>query len=100
MSTGENLRTGQAGTIESMDCLVTIAQAHEGRRIDITGHGASRFKSVMEARINRVVDGLELSGMARHSPLSISVQDNGALDVVLEARLEAAYFRYLEALSR
>jgi citrate lyase subunit gamma (acyl carrier protein) len=72
-----------------MDCLVTITGSDEGRVVDISGSAAVRFKKSMEKKINAVLDGMN----ARES-ISVNVQDNGALDVVLGARVEAAYNRY------
>mgnify|MGYP000509247003 CR=1 FL=1 len=42
----EPVRTAQAGTVESMDCLVTITGSASGRVIEITGSSASRFKGL------------------------------------------------------
>ena len=81
--------TGQAGTLESMDCLVVIAASDSGRVIEITGSAASRFRIPMERKINEALDALGAS-----EPLRVNVQDNGALDIVLGARVEAAYNRY------
>ena len=85
------VRTGQAGTVESMDCLVTISESGDARVIEIAGSGAVRFKGAIEATINSVLDDLNNPGIP--SP-KVTVQDNGALDVVLRARVEAAYRRY------
>ena len=82
-------RTGQAGTLESMDCLVVITASDSGRVIEITGSAVSRFRISMEQRINETLDALGAS-----EPVSVNVQDNGALDIVLGARVEAAYNRY------
>ena len=86
METG---RAAQAGTVESMDCLVTISPDAERRRIEISGSGVSRFRATMEQKINQVLDKLGSS-----ENIEISVQDNGAVDVVLGARVEAAYLRF------
>jgi len=83
------VHTGQAGTLESMDCLVTITGSDAGRVIEITGGAAVRFTAPMEKKINDVLNALE-AGVA----VRVNVQDNGALDVVLGARVEAAYIRY------
>ena len=80
---------GQAGTLESMDCLVIISASDSGRVIEITGSAASRFRAPMERRINEALDALGAS-----EPVKVNVQDNGALDIVLVARVEAAYNRY------
>jgi citrate lyase subunit gamma (acyl carrier protein) len=71
-----------------MDCLVTVAGSDEGRIIEIAGGAAARFSAAMERRINETLDALGAG------PVRVSVQDNGALDVVLGARVEAAYSRY------
>ncbi|GHV44039.1 citrate lyase ACP [Synergistales bacterium] len=84
------IKSAMAGTLESMDCMVTITRPAEGRVIEIAGSGAVRFKAAMERKINGVLDGL---GVA--SGIKVSVQDNGALDVVLGARVEAACRRFL-----
>ena len=81
--------TGQAGTLESMDCLVVIEASDTDRIIEITGPAASRFRVPMEQKINEALDELGAS-----EPVRVNVQDNGALDIVLGARVEAAYNRY------
>lgn len=83
------MKTSQAGTLESMDCLVTLEEAPAGTgvRIEISGASAARFKSAMEKKINETLAALGASD------LSVTVQDNGALDIVLGARVEAAYKR-------
>ncbi|MDR1943761.1 MAG: citrate lyase acyl carrier protein [Synergistaceae bacterium] len=97
MRSGETPPAGQAGTIESMDCLVTVTGSDEGRRIEIRGNGASRFRSAMEEKIIRMLDALDGTGTEN---ILVNVQDNGALDLVLGARVEAAYLRYREAASK
>jgi citrate lyase subunit gamma (acyl carrier protein) len=74
-----------------MDCLVTITGPVEGRVIEISGNAAARFKTAMERRINDVLDGFGNSP----TDIKVGVQDNGALDIVLGARVEAAYARYI-----
>ena len=74
------MKTSQAGTLESMDCLVTL-------EVEITGASAARFKSAMEKKITETLASLGATDLA------VTVQDNGALDIVLGARVEAAYKR-------
>lgn len=83
------MQTSQAGTLESMDCLVTLreAQSGSGIKIEISGAGASRFKSAMEKKIQETLSSLGVKD------IEVAVQDNGALDIVLGARVEAAYKR-------
>jgi citrate lyase subunit gamma (acyl carrier protein) len=72
-----------------MDCLVVVADSLAGRVIVISGGTVVRFKASMEKHINDTLDALGAGERIR-----VSVQDNGALDVVLGARVEAAYRRY------
>lgn len=83
------MKTSQAGTLESMDCLVTLTEAPSGAgiKIEITGASAARFKSAMEKKITDILCGLGTKD------IEVRVQDNGALDIVLGARVEAAYKR-------
>jgi citrate lyase subunit gamma (acyl carrier protein) len=81
--------TAQAGTLESMDCLVTITGAAGKRTVEISGSSAVRFRTAIEKKTNEVLDAL-----AAPAGLRVTVQDNGALDVVLGARVEAALKRY------
>ena len=83
------MKTAQAGTLESMDCLVTVTEAQSGAgvKIDITGASAARFRTAMEKKITKVLSAMKVSD------IEIQVQDNGALDIVLGARVEAAVKR-------
>ncbi|MDO5562767.1 MAG: citrate lyase acyl carrier protein [Synergistaceae bacterium] len=83
------MKTAQAGTLESMDCLVTVTEAQSGAgvKIDITGASAARFRTAMEKKITEVLSAMKVSD------IEIQVQDNGALDIVLGARVEAAVKR-------
>lgn len=80
-------RVAQAGTLESMDCLVSISEA-SSREIEISGSSAARFKTAIERKVSEVLDGLGAKNV------KVSVQDNGAIDLVLGARVEAAYRRF------
>lgn len=91
-------RTSQAGTVESMDCLVTITESGGGRVVEITGSSASRFRGAMEEKVNEVLDALDAQKTSMSCPavpVKVSVQDNGAMDLVLGARVEAAYRRFM-----
>jgi citrate lyase subunit gamma (acyl carrier protein) len=74
-----------------MDCLVTVTASGGARRVEISGGGSSRFRGAMEKKIDQVLDGLG----ARQN-IAVSVRDNGAIDLVLGARVEAAYLRFRE----
>jgi len=81
-------RAAQAGTVESMDCLVTITAAQGERAVEISGNSAGRFRTAMERCVLKTLDALGAPAVR------VSVQDNGAADVVLGARVEAAYRRF------
>ena len=83
------MSTAQAGTVESMDCLVTVSEAGPGTGISLTLAGASvaRFSKAMDKAVRETLDNLGITDM------TVSVQDNGALDLVLKARVEAAVAR-------
>ncbi|MEG1798599.1 MAG: citrate lyase acyl carrier protein [Synergistaceae bacterium] len=83
------MKTAQAGTLESMDCLVTVTEAAAGAGITtaITGSSAARFKTAMTKKINETLAEMNIKD------IEVLVQDNGALDIVLGARIEAAVKR-------
>jgi citrate lyase subunit gamma (acyl carrier protein) len=72
-----------------MDCVVTVTGPEKNRTIEITGSASARFETAMKKAIDETLDGLGVS-----EPIRVHVQDNGAMDVVLCARVEAAYKRY------
>ncbi len=84
------MKTAQAGTLESMDCIVTVTETEKGRGISIAMEGASivRFG---EAMLKSTKDTLKDLGVR---DISVSIQDNGAGDLVLKARVEAAVRRF------
>lgn len=82
------MRTAQAGTLESMDCVVTVSESPDGPSVIIRGSGAARFRSAMERTVKDTL------GRLGALDLSVDVQDNGAIDLVLAARLEAAILKY------
>jgi citrate lyase acyl carrier protein len=83
------MKTAQAGTVESMDCLVTVSEAEPGTGIALTlaGSSVARFSKAMEKAVRATLEDLKINDMA------VMVQDNGALDLVLKARVEAAVAR-------
>ncbi len=86
------MKTAQAGTVESMDCLVTVSEAEPGTGLvlNLAGSSVARFSKAMEKAVRETLEGLGIRDLA------VSVQDNGALDLVLKARLEAAVARLKE----
>ena len=79
------------GSLESSDCMVTLFESDPSMiEIDTIVHDAFHdhikqlVKSVMKAR--------------DVAHLSVRIQDKGALDYAIRARLETAIDRYLEGL--
>jgi len=77
--------TGQAGTLESCDCRVII-EINSGDKLNIEVEGPMKevfgeaIKKVATATLSR----LNVVGA------NVKIMDRGALDYVVEARLEAA----------
>lgn len=84
------MKSATAGTLESMDCLVTVTETAPGTGISLTLEGSSvtRFRTAMEKTVRAVLDSMGVKD------LDVKVQDHGALDIVLEARVETAVKRY------
>lgn len=83
------MKTAVAGTLESMDCLVTVTEAPVGAGISLTleGAGAARFRTSMEKTVCSVLARMGVCDA------DVNVQDCGALEIVLEARVETAVKR-------
>jgi citrate lyase subunit gamma (acyl carrier protein) len=79
-------RPAQAGTLESSDCLVSVAPS-ETRELDHRGAGATFFAGRTRGLVNDVLDSLGISGA------TVTIQDQGALEVTLRARLDTALER-------
>lgn len=83
------MKTAKAGTMESMDCLVTVTEAPAGTGIKLamTGASVARFRTAMEKKV------LETVAAKGVRDLEIDIEDNGAIDIVLSARVECAIDR-------
>ncbi len=83
------MKTAQAGTLESMDCIVTVSESEKGRGISVSMEGASvaRFGGAIIDSTKETLKNLDIHDV------SVSIQDNGAGDLVLRARVEAAATR-------
>ncbi|MDR1875489.1 MAG: citrate lyase acyl carrier protein [Synergistaceae bacterium] len=77
-----------AGTPESMDCVIVVEERPRGSGVSLTISGGERFRAAIT---DTVMGMLERFGL---TDVDVHVQDNGARDVVLSARLEAAFVRY------
>lgn len=80
------LRTASAGTLESSDCVVTVSPA-EGLELDYKGANSAVFAERTRLLVEDVAAQYALKG-AR-----ISIQDQGALEITMRARIETAVER-------
>jgi len=80
------MKTAQAGTLESMDCLVTVSEAEKGKGIFITMEGSNiaRFRDSILKTAKTTLQEMGIKDVI------LSIQYNGANDIVLKARVEAA----------
>lgn len=79
-------RKGQAGTMQSSDLMVVVEPA-DGLVIEIESTVKKQFEHLIRAKLEQV--------LAKHGAegARISVNDRGALDYAIEARLETALRR-------
>jgi len=76
----------QAGTLESSDCLVTVGPG-SGITLEYSGGNAFLFRRRTETIVREV---LESSGV---TDAAVTIQDQGALEPTLRARIETALGR-------
>lgn len=77
-----------AGTLESGDAMIYISQnPGGGREIELNSSVGQQFAPQILASVQAVLDDLAITDVA------IQIEDKGALDCVLRARLKAALLR-------
>ncbi len=83
----------QAGTLESCDALVTVirSSADSGVAVAVESSVAGRFTDEIRRQVLAVADTLSVTDIA------VRVIDRGALNFVLQARVETALRRLLDA---
>ena len=88
-----NEKTGIAGSLESCDALVmaSISSDREGLEIEIDGPSLTAFGDSMKEAAAETLEYLGITGCF------LRVQDRGALDCTLRARIETAARRALAA---
>lgn len=84
------IKTGFAGTLESNDCLVTVeVNSDDSVIIQLESVVKARFSKQIEMTIKETCEQLNLVGAI------VSVNDKGALDFTIKARVETAVKRSL-----
>ena len=82
----EVLKPASAGTMESSDVLVELVPA-EGREIQLTSVVEAQFGDSIRAVASEMLDQFGLSNVC------LRIDDRGALECVLRARIETAILR-------
>jgi citrate lyase subunit gamma (acyl carrier protein) len=81
------IRRASAGTLESSDVLVQIAPSDDGLHIRLDSVVQAQFGDDILSVVKEVLDecGIEQA--------NLNIQDRGALDCVIRARVETAIIR-------
>ena len=82
----EVLKHASAGTMESSDVLVELVPA-EGREIQLTSVGEAQFGDSIRAVADEMLNQFDLQNVC------LRIDDRGALECVLRARIETAILR-------
>ena len=82
-------KVAMCGTLDSSDVLVTVRPSDE-ESISISSPVASRYEEEMEDVVKKVLNDMD----CHH--VSVTLQDSGALDCVIEARVLTALQRGME----
>ena len=80
-------KTAIAGSLESNDALVTLRPIDKGIELEIDSIVEKQFKDRIEETAYKTLDKLDVD------KVFLKIQDRGALDCVLEARIETAVLR-------
>ncbi|GAB2651310.1 citrate lyase acyl carrier protein [Vibrio panuliri] len=84
----EIFQRSYAGTLESSDLLVEVVPAPEGSiEIEITSSVEKQFEPAIRQTVMSTLDELGVGSVR------LSVNDKGALDCVIRARVQAAVMR-------
>ncbi len=82
------VKTGIAGSLESSDVLVTVNPPEEpGIQIDLESAVIKQFGKQIRRVTRETLEALEITDAF------LSLQDKGALDSTIRARIEAAAYR-------
>ena len=87
------LKTASAGTLESSDCLVTVSPA-EKLKLEYKGTNSEVFAERTMVLVESIAKKHDLNGA------EISIQDQGALEITMKARLETALMRAVKGVAK
>lgn len=83
-------KTAVAGTLESSDAQILIEPGGSGVEIEVTSTVMQQYGRQIRELVAAELELLEVG------PCRVTVNDHGALDCTLKARVEAAVFRSAE----
>lgn len=84
------VRQAVAGTLESSDLMVEIAPATAGLTVEIDSPVLAQYETQIRATVDRVLKEYSVTACA------LRLNDHGALDCTIEARLRCAITRAAE----
>jgi len=76
-----------AGTMESSDVMVNVSPSENGRQIEISSVVYEQYGDAIRKVVESTLDALAVNSG------SITILDHGAIDCVIEARVETAVKR-------
>lgn len=79
--------TGIAGTLESSDVMITLAPAASGINLSLESSVINQYGRQIKETVLATLDRLGVKNA------DVIVNDHGALDCTIKARVECAYFR-------
>lgn len=79
--------TASAGTIEKCDCLVTVSKGEGDIKINLSSKVLYQYGDSIRNTILQTLKKLDVNDV------TVDVEDMGAFDYVIVARLEAAIYR-------
>ena len=79
--------TASAGTIDKCDCLVTVSKGEGDIKINLSSKVLYQYGDSIRNRILQTLKKLDVNDV------TVDVEDMGAFEYVIVARLEAAIYR-------
>jgi len=86
--------TASAGTIDKCDCLVTVSKGEGDIKINLSSKVLCQYGDSIRNTILQTLKKLDVNDV------TIDVEDMGAFEYVIVARLEAAIYRSLKQMDQ
>lgn len=86
--------TASAGTIEKCDCLVTVSKGEGDIKINLSSKVLYQYGDNIRNTILQTLKKLDVNDV------TVDVEDMGAFEYVIVARLEAAIYRSLKQMDQ